>query len=85
MKTAQHMREVANSKTFISLEDIEKGIESQASIGEYSYTIYDREISKPDIERLEQNGYLINFSAYPAYISVKFSYTISWIEWESIS
>lgn len=85
MKTAQHMREVANSKTFISLEEIEKGIESQASIGEYSYTIYDSKISKPDIERLEQNGYAISFCEYPDYFSVKFSYTISWREWESIS
>jgi len=78
MKTAQQMREIANSKAFISLEEIEKSIESQASIGEYSYTIYDREISKTDIEMLEQNGYAINFCEYPAHFSANFSYTISW-------
>ncbi len=85
MKTAQHMREIANSKTIISLEEIEKGIESQASIGEYSYTIYDRTISKPDIERLKQNGYVVEFFEYPTHFAVNFSYTISWGEWESIS
>lgn len=85
MKTAQHMREVANSKTFISLEEIEKGIESQASIGEYSYTIYDRAISKPDIERLKQDGYKVKYCVHSSHSSVKFSYTISWGEWESIS
>jgi len=78
MKTAQHMREIASSKAFISLEEIEKSIESQASIGEFSYTIYDREISKPDIERLEQNGYRVDFYSFPTHFSVNFSYTISW-------
>jgi len=77
MKTAQHMREVANSKAFISLKEIENGIEYQAMIGEFSYTIYDREISNPDIEMLEQNGYRVDFSPFPIH-NVKFSYTISW-------
>ena len=84
MKTAQHMREIANSKTFTSLEEIEKSIESQAMIGEYSYTIYDSKISKPDIERLKQSGYVVEFFDFPTHFAVnfavKFSYTISWGE-----
>ena len=78
MKTAPHMREIANSKTIISLEEIEKRIESQAMIGEYSYTLYDRAISNLDIERLKQSGYVVEFFEYSYHSSVKFSYTISW-------
>ena len=85
MKTAQHMREIANSKTIISLEEIEMRIESQAMIGECSYTLYDRAISNLDIERLKQDGYVVkycvhssNSSAHSSHSSVKFSYTISW-------
>jgi hypothetical protein len=84
MKTAQHMREIANSKTIISLEEIEKRIESQAMIGEYSYTLYDRAISNLDIERLKQSGYVVEFFDFPTHFAVnfavKFSYTISWGE-----
>lgn len=78
MKTAPHMREIANSKTIISLEEIEKRIESQAMIGEYSYTLYDRAISNLDIERLKQSGYVVEFFDFPTHFAVNFSYTISW-------
>lgn len=78
MKTAQHMREIANSKTIISLEEIEKRIESQAMTGEYSYTLYDRAISNLDIERLKQEGYVVEFFEFPTHFAVNFSYTISW-------
>lgn len=83
MKTAQHMREIANSKTIISLEEIEKRIESQAMTGEYSYTLYDRAISNLDIERLKQMGYVVEFFEFPTHFAVNFSYTISWEKWES--
>ena len=84
MKTAPHMRYIANSKTIISLEELEKRIESQAMIGEYSYTLYDSKISNLDIERLKQSGYVVEFFDFPTHFAVnfavKFSYTISWGE-----